>query len=277
MLRNTFFAMLLLAPAHAALSQDKPINWLTFADSVVFVTATTTEPTGAVTSETGTGFILTPSGYVITANHIIGPDPSTKISVRIGSRAVGPDIDVQRVPAPIFGDVALLQLPSSPKAYKSVKFHNPWALSILDHLEAAGFPLTSDYSVVDGTISNLSSRQGFWQVSIPLNYGNSGGPVFDKQGAVVGMVEGGIRGAQQINYIIPLNLLSPYLNMAGIAWPPYPQPEGTGALVSAPDFHTPVLPSVHDLSNAGGASNCHEISVISMGLPPRYERKTVCD
>ncbi|MFM0522675.1 serine protease [Caballeronia jiangsuensis] len=275
-MRFLIASLITLATCVATSVPCQAIDWSTTRKSIVFVTASVTEPSGSTTTETGTGFIITTSGYVITANHVIGPNPNVKITVRIGSRS-GEELIAYHVDAPVFSDVVLLQLPDSKGPYNPVMFHDPKALKVMDHLETGGFPLSSDFSVVDGTLSNQANPRGLWQVSIPLNYGNSGGPVFDVGGGVIGMVVGGIRGAQQVNYILPLNILSPLLNVAGLTWPPFTPSSNANAAIVVPDFSAPALPSVSELNQKGGASNCHEITVISSGFPPRYEKKTECN
>ncbi|MDP1908460.1 MAG: S1C family serine protease, partial [Hyphomicrobium sp.] len=50
-----------------------------------------------------------------------------------------------------------------------------------------------------------------WETTLPLNYGNSGGPVFNADLRVVAMAKGGIEGAQQRTIVVPVNLLTPLL------------------------------------------------------------------
>jgi S1-C subfamily serine protease len=137
-----------------------------------------------------------------------------------------------------------------------------------DHLLALGFPLDSDLSVSAGVLSNEFAEGGLWQIAIPLNYGNSGGPVVDERGVVIGMVRGGVSQAEEINFMRPINLLTPILNAAGLIYPAYP----TGGK-SAPPLAAPMLKPAQQTKDA----KCHEIVDIAAGLPPVYTKRIVCD
>jgi S1-C subfamily serine protease len=230
--------------------------------STIFVEATVNEPTGRMTTETGTGFICSSSGYALTANHVIQTG-GAKVFVRIGSNTG------ERLAAFLTGasgaiDAALIQLPTSHAPYQPVKFGDPALLSQGDHLVAVGFPLGFDYSTSSGTLSNKGGQGGLWQISIPLSYGNSGGPILNTAGQTVGMVRGGIAQAQQINYMMPMNLLSGLVMQCGVPWPPSGDPLPA----------QPVAPTRQPLRPG---PNCHEITDYAPGFPPTYTRRLVCD
>jgi S1-C subfamily serine protease len=264
-------------------AQDDASHISGLRQSIIFVTAKVVEPTGKVDVETGTGFIITSSGYAITANHLL-QSRQADVTVTVGSR-FGEALPAYVANAPDLLDAALLQLPDTHRPYTPVQFANPAPLTSGAHLVSAGFPLTSDYSSTFGTVSNTASPHGYWQVTMPLNYGNSGSPVLDSSGRVIGMVVGGIASAQQINYIIPLNLLSPLLIQAGLQWPPWTDRGfvDSGDLTSAPNATavTNLLPAATPppLGVPGGRQprNCHEVTEIAAGVPPVYTKRTECE
>jgi S1-C subfamily serine protease len=230
-------------------------------NSIVFVRASVTEPSGKVTTETGTGFICSSSGYVLTANHIL-QTPGARVSVTIGSNT-GETLTAYIAAVPNFVDAALLQLPDSHRPYKPISFGDPDQLQQGDHVIAAGFPLSLDYSSTNGSLSNKAGGEGLWQISVPLNYGNSGGPILNEIGQAVGMIRGGVAQAQQINYMIPLNLLSPLITGCGLIWPPYnnaSNPAVTKLITTKPV-----------------SSRCHEVTDVAAGIPPVYTKRMECE
>jgi serine protease Do len=135
----------------------------------------------------GSGFIIDPSGYIVTNNHVVGTASRIVVSLSDGTR----------LPATLVGgddltDVALLKVaPAAPLPAAS------WADSRLvevgDWVIAAGNPFGLGGSVSAGIISargrdiGASPFDDFLQIDAPINPGNSGGPLFDTNGAVVGM------------------------------------------------------------------------------------------
>jgi S1-C subfamily serine protease len=241
--------------------------------SVIFLDATVQEPSGQNTEETGSGFIITSSGYALTANHVI-QSPDAKVEVIIGSRT-GTRLSADVISIPGVEDAALLKLPDSHAPYQAVQFDNPLELSVGSNLISIGFPLDQDISLAaPGSLTKKDGTRecrGCFQISVPLNNGNSGGPVIDNSGNVVGLVKGGIPHAQQMNYMIPVNLLSPLISEAGLPWPPWSPPVQESVSSTST---LPVPPLTPPLS---GAKNCHEITVVSAGLPPVYTKRIVCE
>jgi len=235
--------------------------------SVIYIEATITEPSGKRTTETGTGFIISSLGYALTANHLLA-DPSATVTATVGGR-YGVKLPLYICNASGLMDATLVQLPDSAGPYRAVRFGDPANLSAGDHLIALGFPLTSDISVSAGVLGNKSGPNGLWQVSVPLNYGNSGGPVIDSAGGVVGMVRGGVSQAQLINFMLPLNLVVPLLTSAYVKWPPFEPQAADRGLIAIP------APALRNAPNSG--KNCHEVVVQTMGLPPAYTKRIECE
>ena len=165
--------------------------------------------------ENGTGFIIDSSGYALTARHVILP--KSRVYVVIGSRT-GEQIEATVVPEFKQGlDVAVLKLPQSHGPYRFLKLTDPLKLRTLDDVITVGFPGVDDrssHSVADlfptpGSLANTDgpTDTGMWSLSMEVYYGNSGGPVLDGDGNVVGLVQGGESAEKQISYMIPSNLL----------------------------------------------------------------------
>lgn len=141
------------------------------------------------TGKTGTGFVVSASGHIVTNNHVVdgcigdingnlsGDAPSTL-------RVVSTDET---------NDLALLQGPTA--KFKDFAAIRDKAIRPGDAVVAIGYPfhglLTSDFTVTAGIVSSLSGLLNdtrFLQISAAVQPGNSGGPLLDSKGQVVGMV-----------------------------------------------------------------------------------------
>lgn len=157
----------------------------------------------------GSGFVIDPSGYVVTNNHVI--DESTDIAVTLS--------DGTEYPAKLIGtdpktDLALLKV----EAKKPLPFV-PWGDSdkarVGDWVMAVGNPFGLGGSVTTGIVSARSRdiHEGpfddFLQIDAAINQGNSGGPTFDMNGNVVGIntaIVSPSGGSVGIGFAIPSNL-----------------------------------------------------------------------
>lgn len=138
-------------------------------------------------SGVGSGFIIDPAGYIVTNNHVAGS--ATRIMVSLS--------DGTRLPATLVGgdeltDVALIKV-NAPAPLPAAVFADSRQVEVGDWVIAAGNPFGLGGSVSAGIISargrdiGASPFDDFLQIDAPINPGNSGGPLFDADGAVVGM------------------------------------------------------------------------------------------
>jgi serine protease Do len=134
----------------------------------------------------GSGFIISADGYVVTNNHVIEDADEIEIELRNG----------EKLPAVIIGtdertDIALLKIEAdSPLPF--VIFGDSDAMRVGDWVLAIGNPLGQGFSVSAGIVSargrELSgSYDDFIQTDAAINRGNSGGPLFNMKGEVVGV------------------------------------------------------------------------------------------
>src|SRR5215469_10059356 len=135
----------------------------------------------------GSGFIIDPSGYVVTNNHVIDDASDIQITLSDGStvaaHVVGRDTKT---------DIALLKIPTSrPLPY--LAFGDSKKAHVGDWVIAVGNPFGLGGSVSAGIISgdnreiNAGPYDDFLQIDAPINPGNSGGPLFDESGHVIGI------------------------------------------------------------------------------------------
>jgi serine protease Do len=135
----------------------------------------------------GSGFVIDASGYVVTNNHVVGD--ADEISVIFQ--------DNSRLPATLIGrdpktDLALLKVKSS-KPLVAVNFGDSDAIRVGDWVIAVGNPFGLGGSVSAGIVSargrniNAGPFDDFIQTDAAINRGNSGGPVFNVKGEVIGI------------------------------------------------------------------------------------------
>jgi serine protease Do len=158
-------------------------------------------------SALGSGFIIDEKGIVITNNHVI--QDSEDIVVRVGGDK---EYKAKIIGADPLSDIAVLQIDSKEK-FIPVKFGNSDKARIGDWVIAIGNPFGLGGTVTSGIISarnralGLSRYEDYIQTDASINSGNSGGPLFDMNGDVIGINTAilGKGGSIGIGFSIPSN------------------------------------------------------------------------
>ena len=191
-------------------------------ESILFirVISRSRDGTNERVSDTATGFIVSRDGHVITVAHIVPPtDQNTEVRFYVswGPRETG-SFQLNYVKSDRDLDVAIFQLPprSDGQKWKELVFASSAKVPDDAPLFVLGFPLSQDLSSAQGIVSNRFGSGGRFQTTLPLNHGNSGSPVFDISGRVIGVAAGGFDQAQQITYMIPSDFLRPLLALADV-------------------------------------------------------------
>ena len=158
-------------------------------------------------SALGSGFIIDEKGIVITNNHVI--QDAEDIIVRFNDEK---EFNAQVIGADPLSDIAVLQLDTKEK-FKPVKFGNSDKARIGDWVIAIGNPFGFGGTVTSGIISarnrslGLTRYEDYIQTDASINSGNSGGPLFDMNGDVIGINTAilGRSGSIGIGFAIPSN------------------------------------------------------------------------
>ncbi|MDP1855867.1 MAG: SUMF1/EgtB/PvdO family nonheme iron enzyme [Candidatus Nitrotoga sp.] len=171
--------------------------------SMVFISVEAENSTGAIISSSGSGFIISSKGYVLTAGHVIPISSKRKITGSPESRhGTGEEMDY--IGHDPISDFALLKFRNTAIKRTPVQFGNPESLRYGSELSALGFPLHTEFSAKSGRL-NGGGPDGTWITDIALNLGDSGGPVFNYQGQVVAMVASALKEAEGIKYLLPIS------------------------------------------------------------------------
>ena len=148
---------------------------------------------------TGTGFYIA-DGYLLTDRHVVGSSKYVKVKLSNGRQLVG---EVLRQDAT--RDVALLQTESSGSPALRVALVDP---PVGATMFAIGSPLgeTLAGTFTRGVLSGVREFNGmrFLQSDVAINHGNSGGPMIDAQGHVVGLADLTINQAQGLAFFVPV-------------------------------------------------------------------------
>ena len=155
----------------------------------------------------GSGFIIDSSGIIVTNNHVI--KGAEDILVRIED---GQEYEAKVIGADPLSDLAILKIKSNEK-FKPVKFGDSDKARIGDWVIAIGNPLGLSGTVTAGIISarnrniGMSRYEDFIQTDASINQGNSGGPLFNVDGDVIGINTAifGRQGNIGIGFSIPSN------------------------------------------------------------------------
>jgi len=173
----------------------------------------------------GTGFYITTEGHIVTNAHVV--DGCAKLSLPNGTVLTLVDVDSG-------SDLALVQnrVSSSPKA---LALRAGRGVRLAEDIIVAGYPLTellsSGLNVTTGTVSSLAGPRDDRrriQITAPVQPGNSGGPLLDSSGNVVGVVVSKLDALavveltgdipQNVNFAVSLGTLQAFLDANNIAY-----------------------------------------------------------
>ncbi len=172
-------------------------------------------PTERKASSLGSGFIIEKNGIVVTNNHVI--QNAEDILVKIGSK----DYKAKILGSDPYADIAVLKMETN-ETFNPVKFGDSDKARVGDWVVAIGNPFGLGGTVTSGIVSarnrdiNLTRYDDFIQTDASINQGNSGGPLFNLKGEVIGIntaiIAPGQTGSIGIGFAIPANAASNIVN-----------------------------------------------------------------
>ena len=173
---------------------------------------------------TGSGFVVSTDGHLLTNDHVVRDCTQVRVSPRLKAQVISSHLEL---------DLALLKTAQSDR--HAAKFRVGGGIRTGDSVVGAGFPLpeslASDLNVTTGTVNALTGIGGdrrFIQISAPVQPGNSGGPLLDLSGNIVGIIVGKLDAIQvakvtgdipqNVNFAISAFAARFFLNVQGVAY-----------------------------------------------------------
>ena len=134
----------------------------------------------------GSGFVISPDGYIVTNNHVIEGADDIQVQFKDGEKLTAKVVGVDKAT-----DIALLKV-SAPKPLPALPFGDSSKMRVGDWVMAEGNPLGQGFSVTAGIISAKGrtlngTYDNFFQTDAAINRGNSGGPLINLDGQVIGV------------------------------------------------------------------------------------------
>jgi 2-alkenal reductase len=174
------------------------------AAGVVTIYAFFGDPADASTEEAqGSGFVISPNGYILTNSHVITNAGEGTGRVKPASHLYVEFNDRDRVPATVVGwdvydDIGLIRVEPSAHVLRPVPLGDSRAVVVGEPVAAIGSPLGNEDSLTVGVVSAIHraikaltvARYNIVdaiQTDAPITHGNSGGPLFDARGRVIGI------------------------------------------------------------------------------------------
>lgn len=169
---------------------------------------------------TGTGFAISKAGHVATNYHVVedaeyisvavpGPMGSRKLSAKIVVSDEKNDLAILLINDPDFDGF-------DPIPYG---FRNS-AVSVGEDVFVLGYPMTEtmgeEVKLTNGIVNSKTGFQGditMYQISAPVQPGNSGGPLFDEDGNIIGVVSAKHEGAENVNYAVKISYLKSLIDI----------------------------------------------------------------
>jgi serine protease Do len=160
----------------------------------------------------GSGFVISRDGLIVTNNHVI--EGASDVKVHLGDR----DYTAKVKGADAATDIALLKIDAGSNL-KYLELGDSDRARVGDWVMVIGNPLNLNKTVTTGVISakgrslgiNDVSFENFLQTDAAINFGNSGGPLVNLQGQVVGIASAINYGAENIGFAVPVNTLKEIL------------------------------------------------------------------
>ena len=188
--------------------------------------------------QAGSGFFISKSGFIATNYHVV--ENTDRIQVEVKMNDVSKSYNAEVVLKDEDNDIAILRIVDEEFSYLqnfrfSLKKDGIEALGA--DVFTLGYPMAyagmgKDVKYTNGTISSKTGYDGAinsYQVSVPVQPGNSGGPLFNYNGQLVGLINAKINEGENVSYAIKAQFLKNLIDLLG---EDYVQPNAIGAGMS---------------------------------------------
>lgn len=178
--------------------------------------ATSQSNTDLNVKATGSGIIFSANGYILTNYHVI--ENANKVQIEVNENGSTKTYNATVIQKDIDNDLAILQI--NDDAFKTLpsidySFIESGSADVGAGVFTIGYPLAlsgmgKGAKFTDGKISSKTGYNGAvnsYQTSIPVQPGNSGGPVFNDSGQLIGVINAKIMAADNVSYAIKLNYI----------------------------------------------------------------------
>lgn len=161
------------------------------------------------TQATASGFVIDPSGVILTNNHVVQDADQVKVKLHDGREFIAGDIKTDPR-----SDVAIIRVKDAGRLH-ALKMGNSDATEVGEWVLAVGSPFGLDLTVTAGIISakgrgpGITEREDFLQTDAAINPGNSGGPLLNLNGEVIGIntaISSRSGGYEGIGFAVPINM-----------------------------------------------------------------------
>ncbi len=170
----------------------------------------------------GSGIAISSNGYIATNNHVVKDE--IKIEVDVYKNGVKETYSAHIVKTDTTYDLAILKIDDPHfKTFGTIPYSFKMTdVKVGEKIFAMGYPQHNiqgdEVKVTDGIISSKTGFQNdpvTYQISSPIQHGNSGGPLFDNSRNLIGLINAGIQSAQNVGYAIKILYLYNFIDIIG--------------------------------------------------------------
>jgi serine protease Do len=171
---------------------------------------------------TGSGLIISSDGLIITNHHVV--DNASKYIIEVNTPSGKADYKAEVVQLDKENDLAVLKIKDEAfKPFSSLKyaFKENGGIEVGSMVFTIGYPyalagMGKEAKFADGKISAKTGYNGAinsFQSTIPVQPGNSGGPVFNEKGQLIGLISSTIKQADNVSYAVKLNYINNIIDL----------------------------------------------------------------
>lgn len=172
----------------------------------------------SIFSRSGSGFLISEKGYFVTNYHVV--EDAKEVWIDSKTNGVNKSNKAKVVLVDKNNDLAILKVEGLDNLPKPVFGFNQNIIDVGTSVFAMGYPLLGymgdEVKITDGIVSSRTGYQGdvsSYQISAPIQPGNSGGALFDKIGNLVGITTAGIISAQNVGYAVRTSYLKNLIDL----------------------------------------------------------------